>query len=97
MSHLRPTYLRKKETYKVVDSIQYIPLIGHLNLLGGWSSEDQKTNTRKDTCMEKIGLRLHILSTILHSILDTIGRTYVSCEGIHKHTLMISETKSREG
>jgi hypothetical protein len=58
-----------------------------------WFGEDQRANISKvDTCLEEIGLRLSILVTILHSIVNTIRRTYVSSKGITKHALVITIT-----
>ena len=41
-----------------------------------WGS---KSKYHKDTCLKEIGLRLSILFTMLHSIVNTIGRTCVFC------------------
>ena len=44
-------------------------LIGPLDLIGMWFSEDQRANTIKthvDTCLKEIGLHLPILVTALH-------------------------------
>ena len=40
--------------------------------------EDQRATIIKDMCLKEIGLRLQILITTLHSIVNTIGRTYIS-------------------
>ncbi len=37
-----------------------------------------KSKHHKDTCLQDIGLHLQLLTTTLHSIVYTIGRTYVS-------------------
>ena len=62
-----------------------------------WGS---KSKHHKDTCLKEIGLHLQILVTTPHSIVNTIGsslgRTHVSSEGINKHALPMTITKSGE-
>ena len=58
-------------------------LIGHLDFDGMWCSEDQRANIIK-TCLKEIGLYLQILKITLHSIVDIVGRTYVSSLEIDK-------------
>jgi hypothetical protein len=53
-------------------------LSGHLYLIGVWLGEDQITNTLKTHVLKKIGLRLQILSSTPYSLVNTIGRTYIS-------------------
>ena len=48
----------------------------YIYLVGVWLGGDQRMNTIK-TCFKEIGLRLKILSTTPHSIVNTIGRTDV--------------------
>ena len=55
-----------------------------------------KSKHHKDTCLNEIGQCLQILITTLHSIMNTIGRTYLSNQGIHTHALLITITKSRK-
>ena len=72
-------------------------LIGHIKLIGVWFGEDQRTNTIKPhVCLQEIGLCLGILLTNLHSIMNTIGRTYVFSEEIDKHAFSITVSKSGE-
>jgi hypothetical protein len=53
-------------------------LIGHLYLIGVWLGEDQQTNEHHTcTCFNNVELRLQVLSTAPHSIMNTIGRVYV--------------------
>ena len=47
----------------------------------------------KDTCFKEIGLHLQIL---LHSIMNTIGRTYVSNQEANIQALPITMTKVGE-
>ena len=42
-----------------------------LYLMGVWFHEDQRPDTKKDTCLKEIGLHLHILLT---TPVNTIGR-----------------------
>ena len=55
-------------------------LIGHLYLICEWFGEDQRTNTIMIlvcTRTKEIELRVQISSTIPHSIINIIERTYV--------------------
>ena len=61
-------------------------LIGPMYLIGMWLSEDQRANIIK-TCLKEITLRLQILTTTLHTIVYTIGKSYVSNQEISKHAL----------
>ena len=44
-----------------------------------------KSKHHKDACSKEIGLRLQILITTLHSIVNIIERTYLSNLDINKH------------
>ena len=46
--------------------------------------------------LKEIGRRLQVLITTLYSIVNTIGRIYVSNEEINKHVLPITITKVEE-
>ena len=43
------------------------------------------------------GTQYHIYTTVLHSVVNTIGRAYVSNKEINKHALPITITKIRGG
>ena len=60
--------------------------------LARWGSRNKH---HKSTCSKEIGRCLLILITTLHSIVNTIGRTYVFSEGINKCALPISITEFR--
>ena len=55
-----------------------------------WGS---KSKQHRDTCLKGIGLRLQISITTLHSIVNTIARTYVSTSAINKDASHIIITK----
>jgi hypothetical protein len=54
--------------------------------------KEQTSRRSMYTCLEEIGLRLSVLVIILHSIMNIIGRTYVSRKGITRHALVITIT-----
>ena len=68
--------------------------MGPLYLIGMWFGEDQIENISNTHVLKKIGLRFQILIPALHSIVNTIGRTYVSCWEINKHALPLIMIKS---
>ena len=57
---------------------------------------ESKSKHHKDTCSKEIGLRLQISITTLHSIVNKIGRTYVSDYQVNKHALQTTISKPRE-
>ena len=65
-------------------------LIGHLYLIGGWMSEDERNKCYKDTCLMEIGQGLQLLSTTSHSTVNTTGRTFVFNQGINKDALSMN-------
>ena len=82
-------------------------LLGHLYLIDGCGlvGEDQRTthcrlnsllqNWHFYTCFKEIGVILFNLLTIVHSIGNTIGSSYVVSYGINKHVLPMTITKAR--
>ena len=61
-----------------VGVIQLRFLIGLLHLIGVWFGEDKKPMTMTAHAWKiSIGLRLQVLATTPHSIVNTIGRPYV--------------------
>ena len=52
-------------------------LIGPLDLIGMWFGEDQRANITVSHDLKEIGLRFQILTTTLHSTMNTIGRTCI--------------------
>jgi hypothetical protein len=57
---------------------------------------EPKNIHHKDTCSKEIGLHLLILTTVPHSTIHTIGRTYIFRWRINKHALLITTTKLEE-
>jgi hypothetical protein len=56
-----------------------------------------KSKHHKNTCSKEIGLHLQILTTTLHSTVNTIGRTCVYIQSINQqHALPITKAKSRK-
>ena len=50
----------------------------HLHLSGGWLGAELRTNTRRTCDLKEIGLQAQNVLTILNSIVNTIGGTYVT-------------------
>jgi hypothetical protein len=50
----------------------------------------------KDTPLKDIGYHLQILIATQHSIMNTIGRTYIFGSETNKYALTIAITKARE-
>lgn len=69
-----------EETSKVWGccSVTFLRWTPSMYLIGVWLGQDQKTNTVNTvTCLKEIGLLFQILLPTTHSIVNSIGRTYV--------------------
>ena len=68
----------QESTIKVCRLLWMLFLIGPLELISVWFSEDQRKNITKTHAQKEIGLHLHIILTTPPLILNTIGRMCVS-------------------
>ena len=62
-----------------------------------WFSEDHRINIIKTHALKEIDLRLQILVTTLHSIMNTIGRTYASNQETNNGCISDNHNKIKVG
>ena len=71
-------------TYKAC-KCYLVPLLNRIPIFNWYVVQwGSKSKHRKDTCLKEIELHLQLLVTITHSIMNTIGRTYVFSWGVDK-------------
>ena len=76
-----------QHTIRYASIIWLLFLITYI-LIGVWLREGQNIKHLQDTCLKEVGIHHSILLTTPHSMVNTIGRTYVSSWRVNKLALL---------